>query len=108
MDAPGIELFVLTDDAYPVGRQDRHFYFLLLLLSRKASNAINKLPKDINKANISIKTEIVSNAVIYATSLLMYFGHTDIINTGGYHPVMGTFHVDILSLLFLNNNHIFF
>ena len=30
---------VLTDTAYPVGRQDRHFYLRLFLLSRKASNA---------------------------------------------------------------------
>ena len=94
-------LIVLTNIAYPVCRQDRHFYFRSFLLSRKASNAINKLPKDISKAIIPIKTDMISNAVIYATSLPMYFGYTDIINTGGYHPVMGTFCADIVSLLIL-------
>ena len=101
MDALGIGLFVLMDTAYPVGRQDRHFYFRLFLLSRKASNAINKLPKDISKAKTPIKTEMISNAVIYATSLPMYFGYADIINAGGYHPVMGTFRSNIVSLLIL-------
>ena len=47
MDAPKKGLYVFTDTAYPVCRQDRHFYFRSFLLSRKASNAINKLPKDI-------------------------------------------------------------
>ena len=42
---------------------------------------------------------MISNAVIYATSLPMYFGYADIINTGGYHPVMGTFHFNIVSFL---------
>ena len=41
---------VLKDTAYPVGRQDRHFYFRLFLLSRMASNATIKLPKDISNA----------------------------------------------------------
>jgi len=94
-----ISQLVLTDTAYPVGRQDRHFYFRSFLLSRKASNAINKLPKDISRANTPIKTEMISNAVIYATSLPMYFGYADIINTGGYHPVMDTFHFNIVSFL---------
>ena len=83
--------------AYPVGRQDRHFYFRSFLLSRKASNAINKLPKDISKANTPIKTEMISNAVIYATSFPMYFRFTDFISSGGYRPVMGTFHLNIVS-----------
>ena len=99
MDAPGIELFVLTDDAYPVGRQDRHFYFRSFLLSRKASNAINKLPKDISNANTPIKIEMISNAVIYVTSSPMYFRFTDFISSGGYHPVMGAFHSVIVSFL---------
>jgi len=67
VDAPKKGLDVFTDTAYPVCRQDRHFYFRLFLLSRKASNAINILPKDISKANTPIKTEIISNAVICAT-----------------------------------------
>ena len=93
-----MRLLVLTDTAYPVGRQDRHFYFCLFLSSRKASNAINKLPKDISKANTPIKTDMISNAVIYA----------DIINTGSYPPVMGTFRADIVSFLIANNNTYFY
>ena len=87
-----------------MGRQDRHFYFRLFLLSRKASNAINKLPKDINNANTPIKTEMISNAVIYATSFPMYFRLTDSISSGGYHPVMGTFHIHIVSFVILQCN----
>ena len=47
-------------------RQDRHFYFRLLFLeelfslSRKASNATIKLPKDISNANIPMKIEMIS------------------------------------------------
>nr|DAX31450.1 MAG TPA: hypothetical protein [Caudoviricetes sp.] len=41
-------------------RQSRHFYFRLFLLSRKASNAITKLPKDISRANIPMKIEMIS------------------------------------------------
>ena len=57
---------VLKDTAYPVGSQDRHFYFHLFFLeelfslSEKASNAIIKLPKDISNANIPMKIEIIS------------------------------------------------
>nr|DAH48487.1 MAG TPA: hypothetical protein [Caudoviricetes sp.] len=41
-------------------RQSRHFYLRLFLLSRKASNANIKLPKDISKANIPMKIETIS------------------------------------------------
>ena len=47
-------------------RQDRHFYFRLIFLedlfslSRKASNATIKLPKDISNANIPMKIEMIS------------------------------------------------
>ena len=57
---------VLKDTAYPIGRQDRHFYFCLLFLeelsslSRKASNATIKLPNDISNANIPMKIEMIS------------------------------------------------
>ena len=57
---------VLKDTAYPVGSQDRHFYFRLLFLeelfslSKKASNATIKLPKDISNANIPMKIEMLS------------------------------------------------
>ena len=60
VDALGIGLYVLTDTAYPVGRQDRHFYFRLFLLSRKASNATIKLPKVNNKVKIPRKIEMIS------------------------------------------------
>lgn len=68
-------LNVFTDTAYPVCRQDRQFYFFLLSLSltRKARNAIIKLPKVANKVNTPMKIEIISNAVILRTSLPMYF-----------------------------------
>ncbi len=57
---PDNRLVVLTDTAYPVGRQDRHFYLFLFLLSRKARNATTKLPKDISNANIPMKIETIS------------------------------------------------
>ena len=60
-------LDVLTDTAYPVGRQDRHFYFRLFLLLRKASNAITRLPKAHNNVNMPMKIERISKAVICAT-----------------------------------------
>ncbi len=41
-------------------RQDRHFYFRLFLLSRKANNATIKLPKVNNKVNIPRKIEMIS------------------------------------------------
>lgn len=36
------------------------YFFLLFLLSRKVRNAIIKLPKDINKANIPMKIVMIS------------------------------------------------
>ncbi len=56
------------------------FYFRLLFLeelfslSRKVSNAITRLPKAHNNVNMLMKIEIISKAVIHATSLLMYSG----------------------------------
>ena len=73
-------------------RQDRHFYFFLFLLSRKARNAINNIPKDISDATTSRKIIMISYAVISHTSLPMYSGEPVSIGSGGYHPVMGTFH----------------
>ena len=57
---PNSGLVVLTDTAYPVGRQDRHFYFRFFLLSRKFSNAINKLPEDTSNASIPRKIMMIS------------------------------------------------
>ena len=54
--------------------QGRLIYLRLFLLSRKASNAITKLPKAISKANMPMKIEMISKAVICATSPLMYSG----------------------------------
>ena len=66
-------LNVLTDTAYPVCWQDRHFYFFLLfLLSRKVRNATIKLPKEISKPIIPINIKIISAAVISRTSLPKY------------------------------------
>lgn len=60
VDAPKYA-FSLMSTALPVCRQVRHFYFFLLfLLSRKVRNAIIKLPKDINKANIPMKIVMIS------------------------------------------------
>ena len=53
-------LNVLTDTAHPVDQTGWAFYFRLFLLSRKAIIATIKLPKDINKANIPMKIEIIS------------------------------------------------
>ena len=93
-----ISQLVLMDT--PILLADRIGIFIRsFLLSRKASNAINKLPKDISNANTPIKIEMISNAVIYVTSSPMYFRFTDFISSGGYHPVMGTFHFVIVSFL---------
>lgn len=46
--------------------------FRLFLLSRKASNATTNIPKAINKDVKEIIIETISNAVMNATSLLMY------------------------------------
>jgi len=55
-----IGLMVLPPPAYPVGRQDRHFYFLLFFRSRKAIIAINRLPKAISKLSTPKNIEIIS------------------------------------------------
>ena len=59
VDALGKMTIVLTDTAYPVGRQDRHFFYLLLL-SRKASNATIRLPKVNNSVKIPMKIVMIS------------------------------------------------
>ena len=74
MDAPKRLCYVLTDTAHPVDQTGWAFYFRLFLLSRKALIATIKLPKDISNANIPIKIEIISYAVMGATSFPMYSG----------------------------------
>ena len=98
-------LNVLTDTAYPVCRQDRHFYFrFFFLLLRKASNAITRLPKAHNNVSMPRKIERISKAVIGATSLPSIPASRSLV-LGGYHPVMGTFRKNIVSCVNLNNNH---
>ena len=98
VDAPRIDLNVLTDTAYPVGRQDRHFYFRLFLLSRKASNAITRLPKAHNNVSMPRKIERISKAVIGATSLPMYSGKP-VIGVGRLPPCHGYFPMAFAMLL---------
>ena len=76
--------------------QGGHYFFRLwsLSLSRKASNAITKLPKAINKPITPMNIKMISAAVIGATSLPMYSGKP-VIGSGGYHPCHG-FHEWIL------------
>ena len=76
--------------------QGGHYFFRLwsLSLSRKASNAITKLPKAINKPITPMNIKMISAAVIGATSLPMYSGKP-VIGSGGYHPCHG-FHEGIL------------
>ena len=89
-------------------RQGGHYFFRLcsLSLSRKASNAITKLPKAISKPIIPINIKMISAAVIGATSLPMYSGKP-VIGPGGYHPCHG-FHTGILPQFDRNFNQILF
>ena len=52
-------VFVLTDTANPVCRQDWHFYYLSFAF-RKVSNLMRKLPKAINNVNIPRKIAKIS------------------------------------------------
>ena len=98
VDAPRWFLNVLTDTAYPVCRQDRHFYFRLFLLLRKASNAITRLPKAHNNVSMPRKIERISKAVIGATSLPMYSGKP-VIGVGRLPPCHGYFPMAFAMLL---------
>ena len=72
---PKVVFSSLSRAAHSVCRRGGHYFFRLFLLSRKASNATINPPKDINNANIPIKTDMVSYTVICATSLPMYSGN---------------------------------
>ena len=85
-------LDVLTDTAYPVCRQDRHFYFLSFLRSRKVRSVINIVPNVISKPRIPRNTVIISKSVITHTSLLFISDSmSGYVSLGGSHPVIGAF-----------------
>ncbi len=69
-------------------QQGGHYFFRLcsLSLSRKASNAITKLPKAISKPIIPININMISAAVICATSPPMYSGRP-VIKLGRLPPL---------------------
>ena len=71
MDAPERVKLGSYEPASPVCRQERHFYlrFLSLLSKRKLSNATSRLHDVTTKVSIPKNIEIISNAVIGATSL---------------------------------------
>ena len=60
VEAPSLGLCVHKDVAYPGADRIGIFYFRLFLLSRKASNAMTKPPKETSKAKIPIKTVMIS------------------------------------------------
>ena len=72
MDASLVDLNVLTDAAYPVGRQDRHFYFRFFLFWRKVSNASTNIPIAITKEATAKIVETISKAVITPPSTLRF------------------------------------
>ena len=80
-------------------QQGGHYFFRLcsLSLSRKASNAITKLPKAISKPIIPININMISASVIGATSPPMYSGRP-VIKLGrlpplSWVPYWTTFHI---------------
>ena len=70
---------------YPLDRTRRPSWFL----SRKAGNAITKLPKAISKPIPPMNIKMISAAVIGAASLSMYSGKP-VIGSGGYQPCHGS------------------
>ena len=91
-------LNVLTDTAHPVSQTGWAFYFFLrFLLSRKARIATIKLPKEISKAKIPMKIEIISYAVMGATSFPMYSDEPVLLSLGGATPVVSAFLLSILA-----------
>ena len=83
MDAPGVAKCPYGHRPYcwPTGWA---FYLRLFLLSRKAITATSRLPKDINSANIPVKIDIISYAVIDDTSFPMY-SPKGVTSPGGGH-----------------------
>jgi hypothetical protein len=68
---PELGVNAFSGTAYPVADRIGIFYFLRFLLSRKASNAMSKLPKEIRRLIIPINIMMISEAVICTTSPLM-------------------------------------
>ena len=83
MDAPGVAKcpYGHRPSCWPTGWA---FYLRLFLLSRKAITATSRLPKDINSANIPVKIDIISYAVIDDTSFPMY-SPKGVTSSGGGH-----------------------
>ncbi len=108
VEYPKQRLLPLSERRPSWSQQGGHYFFRLcsLSLSRKASNAITKLPKAISKPIIPINIKMISAAVIDATSLPMYSGKP-VIGSGGYHPCHG-FHIGILPQFDRNFNQILF
>ena len=90
-------LNVLMDTAYPVDQTGWAFYLRLFLLSRKAIITTIKLPKDMSRASIPMKIEIISYAVMGATSFPMYSGEPFLLSLGGSTPVVSAFLMFILT-----------
>ncbi len=93
--------------------QGGHYFLCLcsLSLSRKASNAVTKLPKAISKLIIPINIKMISASVISAppfqrTMYVLYSG-TPVNSLGGCHPCHG-FHEWILSQRNRNFNNFHF
>jgi hypothetical protein len=82
----------LIEVAYPVADRIGIFYFLRFLLSRKASNATIKLPKETIRLVIPINIMMISEAVMCTTSLPMYSGEP-VIKFGRLPPCHGYFSV---------------
>ena len=72
VDASRIGLNVLTDTAYPVGRQDRHFYLRFFLFWRKVINASTNMPTATIKDATAKIVETISYAVITPPSTLRF------------------------------------
>jgi hypothetical protein len=70
VDAPGLVLPLKMRGAHSVCRRGGHYFLCLFLLSRKASNAMTKLPKDISKPIIPINIKMISAALMCITSFL--------------------------------------
>ncbi len=82
----------LKGKASPVGRRERHFlFYLLFLLSRKFSNAINRTPEDISEVSIPSTIIKISKSVISVTSLPKNSWQNRFLGSGGCHLVIGAF-----------------